>query len=373
MKKIKPSKFFSLPFNYQILNDSNLFNKLIHTINLDSKKNKSIFDIYIGGKIPPFNIDAMNLSDDLNSLSEINFLKLQKFFKTIELNNIPLSLTFNNICISSSFENYKLFIDNLKKYIDNILTSFDVNLNFHFTIPFTIWLKFGFRDEIEKFLNKKILIKNTILWNLTDPAKIAKQFEEGFDYINVDRNLIRNIDLLKEIKEMKNILEKKLNKKLFLSLLINENCEGNCSIQNDHFSYNLNQKNQKFFESKEIRQNSCFYKDKLNPELYLLKTANLPFDIEEFNFYLNFIDVYKLHGRESVFVFNQSLDLILDYNDNKLKYDLRYKKILKNNYDNWKKFVRNCKFRCYKCDYCDILYEEYKNEIDDHLKNFKLF
>jgi len=361
MSSTQKSKFFnsfSIPFNYN-LKEYEIFESFLK----DYKK--YIFDIYIGCNIDPFKQDAMGLSNnDLNK----NFLFI---INLGEKYNIPISLTFNNICISSSYENYKKFIINLQK----LLKSFKhKKVKWHFTIPFTLWLKFGFRQEIEKFLNQKILIKNTILWNLNDPAKIAKQFEEGFDYINLDRNLVRNTDLLKEIQKMKKILEKKLNKNLYISILANESCEGNCSIQNDHFIYNLNKKDKNFFEDDINRLKSCFYKDQINPRLYLLKTANIIPEQEEYSYYKEYIDVFKMHGRENLFVFFQTLQIIQNIITNNNNLAQKYQEIFSNDdYNEYKKIIKNCKFRCYNCNYCDEKVKLFEKNKSKKLKEIKLF
>jgi hypothetical protein len=346
---------FSIPFNYKLSNQD-IQNFLFFLNNY----NDLIFDIYVGVNIKPFLIDAMNL----NSFDENKF---DFVLKICEEFNIPISLTFNNICVSPSYKNYNIFVNELKFFLKKYIKR---KIKWHFTIPFTLWLKFGFKNDIENFLNDSVLIKNTILWNLNDPSKIAKQFEEGFDYINIDRNLMRNVDILSEIKNMKQIMEKKLNKKLYISLLANESCEGNCSIQNDHFIYNLNENKEKFFENKQIRVESCYYKDKINPRLYLLKSANLIPEKEEFEYYKKYIDVFKMHGRENIFVFNQTIDLIKNINNDDKKLAYKYIEMFDDitEYNKFKKVIKNCKFYCYKCNFCDEIVENFefkknKNEI----------
>jgi hypothetical protein len=333
MKKNKKAKF-SIPYNPFLDKE-----ELIQFISFLKENKDNIFDVYTTSYLPPFTKDAMGINSlEINSQIIVNAYIIQSE------TGIPVSLTFNNFCVSPSYENYKEFILNLKQ-----LKKF-----YTLTIPHTSWLKFGLREEMKKFVENsdKILIKNTILWKLKDPSEIYKQFEAGFDYINLDRTLLRNVDLIKEIDEARKIAEKKFGKKLYLSLLINEGCEGNCPIQNDHFIYNNNrEKNEPTFFNSDLRKISCEKFDNENPKLYKLKSANIIQDFREIDYYSQWIDSFKLHGRENKNVFYSSLKLIENYKNNEI--DIGIKSILMDKYDEYRNFVRNCKFKCYKCNYCE--------------------
>jgi hypothetical protein len=273
---------FSIPYNPFLDKE-----ELIQFISFLKENRDLIFDVYATAYIPPFTKDAMGINTP-----EINTQLLINAYVIQSETGIPVSLTFNNFCVSPSYKNYLIFLENLKR-----LKKFYV-----LTIPHTSWLKFGLKEEMKKIVKEpdKILIKNTILWKLKDPAEIYKQFEAGFDYINLDRTLLRNVDLIKEIDEARKIAEKKLGRKLYLSLLINESCEGNCPVQNDHFVYNNNREETEptFFHS-ELRKISCEKFDNENPKLYKLKSANIVQDFRELEYYAQWIDSFKLHGREN--------------------------------------------------------------------------
>ena len=69
-----------------------------------------IYDIYFTCRIPPFTQDAMGAifrEEDRDIVFE-NAMIIQKVL------GIKISATFNNINVSPKYENYKLFVDNLK-------------------------------------------------------------------------------------------------------------------------------------------------------------------------------------------------------------------------------------------------------------------
>ena len=337
MNKIK----FSLPL-YPGLDEKYMEKRLIPFL----IKNKNIiFDIYFTSRIPPFEQDAMGTlfnKDDI-AIMISNAILIQ------EETAITVSATFNNKFISPSYENFKIWIENFK-----ILYEYGIR---SVTIPFTSWLLF---KEIKKeFPN--LYIKNTVLWALKEPREVYNAFLNGFDYVNLDRNLLRNINRLKKIDKARKKAEKKLNKKLKLSILFNENCIGNCPIQEEHFLYNVNNnfynQNKIFFRSK-MNKISCTEWEK-NDIVYDLKKANVINDMKYLN-ELNMIDVFKLHGRENKFVFESSLNIIEAFNNNELYFDnFHYFKekhsISTEKWDKWIEVIKNCNFDCWDCDECEKL------------------
>jgi len=283
---------FSVPYNPFLSKE-----EILAFVSFINEHKTYIKDIYSTIRIPPFDQDAMGI--EFNEEHKKLLINNSKIIE--ELTGVPISLTFNNICVSPSYDNYKIFIRHLKE-LKEIGLSLKSN-----TIPHTSWLRFGLREEMQS-LNVNPIIKNTILHKVKTPAEVYRLFVEEFDYINVDRVLLRDIDTLKELKYVKEICQKKLNKKLYLSILINEPCEGYCPVEEDHFAYNLNKKkvSETFFHS-EMKEVSCEPKEENRSELFFLKTANLIPDEEEFNVFNEYIDVYELHGRRLLYVFYKSL------------------------------------------------------------------
>lgn len=180
------------------------------------KTNKQmIHDIYFTSRIPPFDQDAMGTifnDDDLGILIG-NALVLQ------EETGIPISAVFNNKFISPNKKNMEMFIKYFSFLYDKGVRSA--------TIPFTSWLMFG---EIQKAF-PNLYIKNTVLWALDRPRQVYDAFKSGFDYVNVDRNLLRDQQNLKEIHEARLKAQDDFGKEFKLSILYNESCIVNCSFK----------------------------------------------------------------------------------------------------------------------------------------------
>lgn len=309
------------------------------------KYKDNIFDLYFTVRMSPFEQDAMGTifsEDDIISMISNALIIHQE-------TGIQISPVFNNKFISPNYNNYQLFIKNFKILYNAGIRSV--------TIPFTSWLMFG---GIQKEF-PELFLKNTILWSLDKPREVYDAFVNGFDYINLDRNLIRNHNQLEEIHKARKKAEEITGKKKYLSLLFNESCIGNCPIQDEHFLYNVNNnistQSDTFFKS-EMNKISCYQWEKKD-KAYALKKANIPLD-EEFINSLQMIDVFKLHGRESKNVFENSLDIIKfvngdielidDFEEMKLKYKISDKK-----YNEWLNTTKNCNFDCWNCSICDDL------------------
>lgn len=332
---------FSLPL-YPDLTPEFIQEELIPYL-MENKKN--INDIYFTARMAPFEQDAMGTifteEDSIGLIS--NALIIQ------QLTGIIISPVFNNKFISPNYENLQIFIKNFRMLYDMGVRSC--------TIPFTSWLMFG---EIQREF-PELLIKNTVLHALDEPRQVYDAAIAGFDYINLDRNLLRNQNKLKIIDEARKAAETKLNKKIYLSILFNESCLGNCPIQEEHYLYNTNNnlgtQPEVFFKSK-MNKISCTEWEK-NDKAYGFKKSNVLYDQEYING-LYMIDVFKLHGRESRNVFENSLGIIERFRTNKPIHDEFH--MLKNRYniqdnvwDEWKVTIRNCNFDCWKCKACDEL------------------
>jgi len=313
------------------------------------KKHKSlIYDLYFTVRIPPFEQDAMGSifsDEDIPSLIS-NALIIQNETK------IPISAVFNNIFISPSEKNLDIFIKHFTPLYNLGVKSI--------TIPFTSWLMFG---KLQKSF-PDLYIKNTVLQSVSEPREIYNLAINGFDYINLDRNLLRNQNKLKIIDKARKAAELKLGKTIKLSILFNENCIGNCPIQNEHYLYNVHNdiKTQPniFFKSS-MGKISCLEWEKKSPEL-LLKKASVIND-EKFMNGLEMIDAFKLHGRESKNVFLNSLNIIKStYDKTEIIDELYYTRIKYNikdiEYHTWIEKVKNCNFDCWDCTYCDDLFKK---------------
>jgi len=303
-----------------------------------------IKDLYFTCRIPPFETDAMGgliFREERDTVIN-NALVIS------HVTGIPLSATFNNTKVSPSYDNYLKFVEHFRDIYNEGVRNI--------TIPHTSWLRFGLKNEFPD-----LFVKNTIINRVNTASEVAVLFEEGFDYVNLDRKLMRDEDALKEITKAKKAMEKKLNKKLYISLLWNENCEGSCPIQNEHFQYNFNRTETEnaYFETKMGEISPCVIKDDQSA-VYVFKSASIPSYYSYINHLNNYVDVYKMHGRENKAVFTNTVNIITQYAKRELIND-PFRKVLdkgsKRDKDLFLKKTKNCKFDCWKCRFCDDLAE----------------
>ena len=336
---------FSIPLNPK-LNET----ELNYFVNFCNKYKKNIYDIYITTRIAPFLQDAMG---DVFDQDQVD-IALNNAIGVSKMTGIPLSATFNNIEVPPTEENLDLWIENYKPIYNLGI----VNV----TLPHTIWLM---SNKIQKeFPN--LYIKNTILRNVQRPNELVELVKAGFSYINLDRDLMRDRESLLAIKEAKEYCIEKYNRDIKVSILANEGCWGNCPVQDEHFQYNnaRNEHNQATYFLTSLSNMSC-PKWELDDKGFELKRANIPPWREDWVEMLEDlgIDVFKMHGRESIPRLFETLDIIKRYSENEsILWDNFNEYISDANLENapiniWREKIKTCKFNCWKCNYCEDVVE----------------
>ena len=338
-------KIFSLPLNPK-LNPSQ-FNDYLGFV---AKYKDYIYDIYFTSRIAPFNQDAMGdvfLMHEQDSIQCIEAaLYIQQTF------NIPASATFNNINVPSDQRYLDLFIKNFRPLYEAGIRSA--------TIPHTQWL---LTKQIQTEF-PDLFIKNTILRKVNRANQVYVLAEAGFHYVNLDRDLMRDRDELVKIMQVK-----KQFPKLKISLLANEGCAGNCPIMEEHYQYNCSRtQNEPQYFNSSIARISCQKWDIEDPAI-MLKTANLPPWRDDWLELLDLgIDTFKMHGRESIDRLAESMRIIMRFaNSDAILFDNfeEYTKdtnLVDRPIDGWRTLIKNCKFDCWDCHYCDKIYAKKSNE-----------
>ena len=96
-----------------------------------------------------------------------------------------------------------------------------------------------------------------------------------------------------------------------------------------------------------------------------LKAANLPpwkEDWEEFITQYG-IDCFKLHGREDMMRLKESMDIVERWSKNETMLFSDFEKYTEDiglgdkPIDMWREKIKTCKFDCWKCNYCESVYE----------------
>lgn len=347
---MNPQKIFSIPINPKLTQEE--FTAFYHW--LDQYKDW-IADVYFTSRIDPFKQDAMGdviiFNQDKVNLIE-TALNIQKYL------GIKASATFNNIQVPPTQTNLDTFIFNFKPL-------YDAGIKVA-TIPHTHWMATG---QI-KAAFPDLFVKNTILRNVRRPVEVVALAQAGFDYINLDRDLMRDRDALLRLKEAKEWIKINLGKDIQYSLLANEGCLGECPMMDEHFEYNntRSDKDPSYFNSS-ISRVSCPKWDVEDPAVYL-KTANFSPWKKDWDEYLHLgIDVFKMHGRESINRLGETMRKVERY--------VAGEEILDDNFDDfinkaqlsgkpiniWRDKIKNCKFDCWECQYCDKI-EEKKDVYD---------
>ena len=338
-------KVFSLPINPKTSEE--FINQIF--IPFLIKHKESIFDLYFTCRMPPFVQDAMGdvfVADMRGPTLDVFYISQQT--------GIPLSATFNNIYVRPSQDNLDLFIENFRPLYENGIRIA--------TIPHTVWLMTG---QIQKEF-PELYIKNTILREVTRPNEIVSLAEAGFHYINLDRDLMRDRDSLMRIKKAKDYCAS-IGKPVKLSLLVNETCWGGCPIMPEHYHFNNTRDEGPQFFNDPISRISCS-KWNLEDSSWSLKAANLPPWKEDWEEFLELgIDVFKMHGRESAMRLQESMDMIERWNSNETIMFSHFNQYIddlsmkEKPIDIWRDKIKNCKFDCWDCNYCE-------NVITSHMK-----
>lgn len=310
-----------------------------------------IRDVYFTSRIKPFVQDAMG---DVFILQEDYGLAIEAALHIQNTLGIPISATFNNTTIPPTQKNLDIFIANFKPLYDAGIRNV--------TIPHTHWMATG---QI-KAAFPELYVKNTILREVHTSQEVINLAKAGFDYINLDRDLMRDEDALRKIKKAKKFIKETMGKDISISLLANEGCLGGCSMMVEHFEFNNNREgNAPQYFNDPISRVSCPKWDVEDPAVFL-KMANFPpwkSDWDKFIDELG-IDSIKMHGRESPGRLRETMDIIARY--------ARGEEILVNGFENyleetnlvekpiniWREKIRNCKFECWDCQYCDKIYDK---------------
>lgn len=331
------NKIFSLPLNPKL--DQKQFSDFVNFV---TEYSDYIYDIYFTCRIEPFLQDAMGdvfvLSEHHNDII-YNAIELQK------QTGITMSATFNNIHVPPTQRNLDIWIESFRPLYEEGIRSC--------TLPHTHWLSTG---QIQKEF-PELYVKNTILRNVSKANEVADLAKAGFNYVNLDRDLMRDRDTLVRVKKAADKYGIKL------SLLANEGCVGGCIMMDEHYHFNnvRNKDNPQYFMDP-ISRVSCPKWDFEDPAIPL-KTANFTPWKEDWDELLQFVDVFKMHGRENAGRLYESMDIIRRYaNGQEILHDtfepyINHVNLKGKPIQAWRKFIKNCKFECWDCNKCDKIFE----------------
>lgn len=308
-----------------------------------------IYDIYFTSRIAPFNQDAMG--DVFVLHEEHSIAVIEAALHVQNVTGVTISATFNNVTVPPTQRNLDLFIKNFRPLYEAGIRSV--------TLPHTHWVSTG---KIQAEF-PDLFIKNTILREVTQANEVVGLAKAGFKYINLDRDLMRDRDSLVKIMKAKTYCES-IGLPVKISLLANEGCAGGCPVMTEHYEYNCNRTKEdpQYFNSP-IARVSCQKWDFEDPAI-MLKTANFPPWKADWDELLDLgIDTIKMHGRESLHRLYESMSIIHRYANNEEILFGGFEEYLEDNnlvekpINAWRKIIKNCKFDCWDCNFCDKVYE----------------
>jgi hypothetical protein len=213
--------------------------------------------------------------------------------------------------------------------------------------------------------------KNTVNHKITDTQSFVNFANLGYDYIQLDRSLNRNLDELKKIYK----INKKYNKKLYL--LASEFCMYNCPFKTEHDNINQEILSANAYFNGETKRShiSC-------DNWRMGKYASVPRsgvdiivkDQESLDQYLSYVDVLKFSGRLAILDSIKS-DIKFYVEDEssleeKAKNGLKSRlKITISKQQNFKEkaydtpegeklldILKTCKNECYSCHLCEKVF-----------------
>ena len=344
-------KIFSIPLNPKLTPEQ--YQEFVEFV---VEYKHLIYDIYFTSRIAPFAQDAMGdvfvAQDDYKYAIDVA-LQIQSY------TGVPVSATFNNIQVAPTQQNLDTFIYNFKPM-------YDAGVRIA-TIPHTHWMATG---QIKRAF-PELMVKNTILRDVSSATEIVNLAKYGFDYINIDRDLMRDRDTLLRLKQAKEWIKENFGKDIKYSLLGNEGCLGSCPMMVEHFEYNNTREgNAPQYFNDPISRVSCPKWDVQDPAVHL-KTADLPPWKEDWEEFINDlgIDTFKMHGREAVSRLYETMETIRKWDRNEeiivegFETYLNETNLIEKPINVWRDKIKNCKFDCWECQYCDKIYKV-KSDID---------
>jgi predicted O-methyltransferase YrrM len=344
----KTQKIFSLPVNPK-LTEQQFYNFL----DFCKQHKEWIFDVYFTSRIPPFAQDAMG---DVLVTQEDAISAIETALHIQQETGITACATFNNIEVPPT-----------QQYLDIWLEAFQPLYNAGIRsviIPHIHWMATG---QI-KNRYPDLYVKNTILRNVTTGAEFVAHAKAGFDYICVDRDLMRDRDALIRLKKAKQYVKETLGKDVTISLLANEGCLGACPMMDEHYQFNnTRDQNRPQYFADSISRVSCPKWDHEDPAVPL-KTANLPPWKEDWVELLDYVDVFKMHGRESTQRLEETLNIVRKYiADEPILLDgfeefIEDTNLVDKPINIWRDKIKNCKFECWECQYCDKIVSKKQQE-----------
>lgn len=311
-----------------------------------------INDINFTCHIEPFTHDAhgVPISREQNELHLRQMLALQ------ESTGIAVTPVFNNIFVPNTHEMLQCFMGNLAPLIDMGIKSI--------IVPHVLWMKMGLIQRTFP----ELTLKNTVLRRVGNAREFWSHAEAGFDYVNIDRLLTRDMGELKQIRKAQHRFKEKYGKWVVTSILHGEGCLGTCPLIEEHYLHTISHKDIYKTPGENIelfripQQYSCLAAG--DPEYNFLMSVGLPYFREDLMETCRYFDVIKLAGRRSFHSLGDCLGAVEHFIDIARSGETIIPGapgVLKTIWEDekigplarqWRKKIKNCRFQCWNCNVC---------------------
>lgn len=353
--------------------DSTNFAKIFYEAvkNSNDELRDEIDDIYFGKEfVYDDGIKYFRYSNVMNvnaSNAQVEYLfKIQKEF------GINISLTMNSTNYDSEIllnkKVLEAFINWLRKFYDKGLRVCTIS-NIHL-------IKSGILQKEFPLMKWK----NTVNHKIMDTQGFINYANLGYDYIQLDRSLVRNMEELKKISSANKNLDKP--KKLYL--LSTEFCAYECPFKTEHDVLNEEVQNSAGYFQGETKLShiSCDnWRFGKNVSMPRLGVDLLFYDNSILDDYLQYVDVLKISGRFNNFDIleeNKEKIILSMYDEKNISLDKALKnsklngKLIVKLFDKEKSklkkqklskkekklydFLKTCNNQCYSCHLCEETY-----------------
>lgn len=309
-----------------------------------------IHDLNFTCRVTPFETDAMGVA--INSIeSEIH---LNQLLELQDETGIKISAVFNNIYVPNNIETLEVFVKHLEPLYLKGLRSI--------TIPHILWMHFGLLQR--EF--PEMTIKNTVLRHVRTGQEFWNNALAGFDYVNIDRVVLRDENMLKEIADSQKLFYKETGKYVYTSLLTQEGCKGNCSLLEEHYQHTMMHPNINGIKNDHIFMiPTKFECNRVKNDLTRpLQEVGFNGIKEDIDILCKYFDIVKFGGRRQFYSLKNVLENIEKLEDdnvatlfegNKTHILAQLERSKPEALDKWRKTIRNCRYQCWKCPVCSSI------------------
>lgn len=311
-----------------------------------------IHDINFTCRVTPFVRDAHGVF----VTREENEAHLRQMLALQQETGITVSAVFNDVLVPNTEEELRRFVGNLRPLVERGLRSISV--------PHVLWMKMGLLQKAFPDLR----IKNTVLREVLSGQDFWNHAEAGYDYVNLDRRILRDRAALAEVREAQQAFEQRFGKHVETAVIHGEGCVGNCALIPEHYHHTLSHPHvdENVSASLEVFRLPTEFSCRVvgHPNVNLPRNVGLPCFADDAIEVCAYFDIVKLAGRRSYLSIGDALDALEHLGETEgpflwgippefpsLLSDPEAGPLL----ERWRRVTRTCRYQCWRCSLCTEL------------------